>query len=296
MRKPDQKYYGKLMLFGEHTVNIGSPALLIPFRRFEARWMQGSHHTNPSHQTLYQYIEFLAQHQSQFPWLHIPLMKSFVEKGWYFHSHIPQNYGIGSSGALVAAIYEQFSVQQSISLQETRQQLGMMESYFHGNSSGLDPLCCLYQKPLLVQADKQIRFLDIPEAQFLQSLWLLDSGQPSSTSSMVAYFNRQMLSYRFYTQLNTVLLPAVDQAIKAAIQGDGKQVEIPLSRISSFQLEYLPQMIPEPLHALWKQGIESGAYVLKLCGSGGGGFFLLHAAQSVSLPDLPKGMRLLSLV
>ena len=33
-------------------------------------------------------------------------------------------------------------------------------------------------------------------------------------------------------------------------------------------------MIPKQFHSLWKAGIESNAYYLKLCGSGGGGYIL----------------------
>ncbi|MDP2060315.1 MAG: mevalonate kinase, partial [Flavobacteriaceae bacterium] len=31
---------------------------------------------------------------------------------------------------------------------------------------------------------------------------------------------------------------------------------------------------PNQFHQLWKQGIETNAYYLKLCGSGGGGYIL----------------------
>jgi mevalonate kinase len=33
-------------------------------------------------------------------------------------------------------------------------------------------------------------------------------------------------------------------------------------------------MIPAKFHDLWKQGIETNDYYLKLCGSGGGGYIL----------------------
>ena len=33
-------------------------------------------------------------------------------------------------------------------------------------------------------------------------------------------------------------------------------------------------MIPKAFHQLWEQGIETNAYYLKLCGSGGGGYIL----------------------
>ena len=33
-------------------------------------------------------------------------------------------------------------------------------------------------------------------------------------------------------------------------------------------------MIPQNFHKIWKTGIESNDYFLKLCGSGGGGYIL----------------------
>jgi mevalonate kinase len=33
-------------------------------------------------------------------------------------------------------------------------------------------------------------------------------------------------------------------------------------------------MIPQNFHKIWKMGIESNDYFLKLCGSGGGGYIL----------------------
>ena len=46
-------------------------------------------------------------------------------------------------------------------------------------------------------------------------------------------------------------------------------------------------MIPEQFHALWKRGLETNDYYLKLCGSGGGGYIL-------GLPKTLKSKGLLS--
>jgi mevalonate kinase len=48
-------------------------------------------------------------------------------------------------------------------------------------------------------------------------------------------------------------------------------------------------MIPSAFHALWQKGIDSNAYYLKLCGSGGGGYILgftkdLDAAKAELAP------------
>ena len=38
--------------------------------------------------------------------------------------------------------------------------------------------------------------------------------------------------------------------------------------------KYFKPMIPSQFHEIWKKGIESNDYFLKLCGSGGGGYIL----------------------
>jgi mevalonate kinase len=39
-------------------------------------------------------------------------------------------------------------------------------------------------------------------------------------------------------------------------------------------LNHFKPMIPKKFHQIWASGIESNAYYLKLCGSGGGGYIL----------------------
>ena len=70
--------------------------------------------------------------------------------GLYFESSIPQSYGIGSSGALCAAIYARYTTELippsgSITqkdIKELRHIFSGIESFFHGKSSGIDPLSC----------------------------------------------------------------------------------------------------------------------------------------------------------
>jgi mevalonate kinase len=47
-----------------------------------------------------------------------------------------------------------------------------------------------------------------------------------------------------------------------------------LKELSRLALEHFSPMIPNQFHQLWREGIESNSYYLKLCGSGGGGYFL----------------------
>ena len=82
-----------------------------------------------------------------------------LNRGLYFESSIPQGYGAGSSGALIAAFYEHFSISpitnpSDTHLKELKKELGVLESYFHGNSSGTDPLVSYLKHSLLLAKDK----------------------------------------------------------------------------------------------------------------------------------------------
>src|SRR5699024_9945083 len=125
-----------------------------------------------------------------------------VNNGLYFDSSIPQGYGVGSSGALVAAIYDKYAINKITVLENlTRDKLlalkkvfSAMESFFHGNSSGLDPLNSYLSLPILINSKEHIEATGIPyqEAKGKGAVFLLDSGTISETAPMVQIFLENM--------------------------------------------------------------------------------------------------------
>ena len=104
--------------------------------------------SNESLQRFTTYLERLQQQNPELASFNLEVLKNDVNHGMFFDSSIPQGYGVGSSGALVAAIYDKYA-QNKITVLEnlTREKLlqlksifSEMESFFHGKSSGLDPL------------------------------------------------------------------------------------------------------------------------------------------------------------
>ena len=61
-----------------------------------------------------------------------------------------------------------------------------------------------------------------------------------------------------------------------------------VKKLSSVVLEHFSPMIPKRFRAVWKKGIDTNAYYLKLCGSGGGGYILGFTQ------DLPKAKSILA--
>ncbi len=64
-----------------------------------------------------------------------------------------------------------------------------------------------------------------------------------------------------------------------------------LKNLSALQLEYFREMILPEYEPLWKQGLESGEFYLKLCGAGGGGYLLGFATNRQAIQKLKKEYR-----
>jgi mevalonate kinase len=65
-----------------------------------------------------------------------------------------------------------------------------------------------------------------------------------------------------------------DGAVKSFLKGENKPLFENVKAISSLFLDNFKPMIPQKFEGVWRKGLETNAYYLKLCGSGGGGFVL----------------------
>lgn len=277
----DRIYYGKIMLFGEYAVMLGAAALTIPLQNFRAYWARpepGKQHDRyalESARLLWAFLAYLEEQAELSAILDLQAFRKDLEVGLYFISEIPLAYGVGSSGALVAAVYERYGQKKTDDGQELKAQLALMENHFHGQSSGIDPLSCYFAKPLLLESgqfqniDNPLKKLQTPAAAFL-----LDTKTTGRTAPLVAYFRAQLQHYSFYKQLRDVFLPGNNNCIQALIRADHSVFFKSLENLSRFQCDHLRPMIPASLLSLWQQGLETGDFFLKLCGSGGGGFIL----------------------
>lgn len=271
------------MLFGEYSVIVGSKALVIPFQRFSAGWNKTvgddvSESIRQSILDLKSWCNHISSNPSTSALLNTELFRNDLEEGLYFDSSIPQGYGAGSSGALVAAAYERFSAEKiTDDLPLLQSKLALLESYFHGNSSGLDPLACLLANPILIDENKQVNFVDFNLPQTGLSVFLVDSKTTAKTGPLVEYFHQEMHTFRFFKKLDQSYIPAVNQAIEGILTNETDQLVLAVKQISDFQLNHLKPMIPAHLESKWRLGLESGDFTMKLCGSGGGGYMLVFA-------------------
>ncbi len=282
-------YYAKILLFGEYGIINDAQGLSIPYNYYRGAFKQSKAlrgKAKKSNESLHKYVLHLQQMQAKgelLTKLDLERLKQDIAGGFYFDSSIPEGYGVGSSGALVAAIYDKYALQRidpetgidKAAILRLKQVFGQMESYFHGKSSGLDPLICYLKLPVLISGKDELGTVDIPKPGMSKgAIFLLNSGQPGETQPMVNLFMEKMKNEGFRTVMKDQFTKYNDACIQAFLKGDSKPLFSNLKKLSHLVLEYFTPMIPLSVQELWKQGIETNAYYLKLCGSGGGGFVL----------------------
>lgn len=283
-------FYSKILLFGEYGIIKDSKGLAIPYNfyngalKIEENPSVEAVKSNESLRKFAAYLEELQQEQPRLVTFNIEALQKDVANGMYFDSSIPQGYGVGSSGALVAAIYDKYA-QNKITVLEnlTREKLlqlkgifSQMESFFHGKSSGLDPLNSYLSLPILINSQDNIEATGIPtqSATGKGAVFLLDSGLVGETAPMVSIFMEKLKEEGFRKMLKSQFIKYTDACVENFLKGDVKSLFTNTKELSKVVLNNFKPMIPEQFHQVWQRGIDSNDYYLKLCGSGGGGYIL----------------------
>jgi len=105
-------------------------------------------------------------------------------------------------------------------------------------------------------------------------VFLLDSGIVGETAPMVNIFMENMKQEGFRKMLKDQFVKHTDACVDDFLKGDIKSLFNNTKQLSKVVLNHFKPMIPQQFHELWKKGIETNEYYLKLCGSGGGGYIL----------------------
>ena len=282
-------FYSKILLFGEYGIIKDSKGLSIPYNFYNGALIIPEEQTAKTQQSnkhlkdFCDYLNTLANNKSDLVHFDLIQMAQDLAQGMYFDSSIPQGYGVGSSGALVAAIYDRYAVNKITVLENlTREKLltlksifAQMEAFFHGKSSGLDPLNSYLSLPILINSQEHIEPAGIPsQTNSGGAVFLLDSGMTGETAPMVQLFMEKMKHDGFRSMLKNEFVAYTDRCVEDFLKGDVGSLFGNIKRLSKVVLDHFQPMIPKQFLELWKHGIETNAYYLKLCGSGGGGYML----------------------
>ena len=280
-------FYSKILLFGEYGIIKDSKGLSIPYNSFKGGLRIGDMNNaeeKKSNVTLNKFRNYLLKIDKSIVKFDLEKLNSDLSEGMFFDSSIPQGYGVGSSGALVAAFYDRFAINKITVLEnltkpkilDLKNIFSIMESFFHGKSSGLDPLNSYLSLPILIHSKNEIETTGIPSqvTNGKGAVFLLDSGKSSDTAPMVDLFFKSMKNKSYDKMIKEEFIKTTDHCVDDFLNGNFNSLFKNIKTLSKVVLKNFKPMIPENFHNIWAKGIESDEYFLKLCGSGGGGYIL----------------------
>lgn len=266
-------FFSKLLLFGEYSIIRDSMALAIPYPVYEGYLSLNLENYKIDNElmALYDYLDNRKNFSQDFD-----LNKFFLDinSGLYFNSSIPKGFGIGSSGALCAALFSRYGRNKTKDIKTLKNFFSEIESHFHGSSSGLDPLISYLNCSILIK-DGKIEVVTLPElSQGSGGIFLLNTGRDRRTEPLVNLFLEKCKSEDFSALCDRVLNPITDSCIHSFLRADTRSLYEFFRELSDFQFRHFRPMIPPNFQPLWKDGLKSEDYYLKLCGAGGGGFLM----------------------
>ncbi len=262
----------KVLLVGEYAVLFGSEALAFPWFYYTAHWAEKKDYVDPDLKKL---LDFFRKDDAWRQVLNLDEFQNDIDRGWYIKSNIPVAYGLGSSGAVCAAVWQRYRLKPSDELKKLRQIFQKMESHFHGRSSGIDPMICFLQKAVYI-SEGQLQPIENARLALLASpaIYLIDTGVSRQAKNFIELFRKEMEEMRrrnaFIQKWKSLNQNFIYYLLNNDTQGVFEQWKI----ISSQSLIDFSPMIFGSLSAAWKEGLARDEYYLKLCGAGGGGFYL----------------------
>lgn len=268
-------YHSKVILFGEYSMIFDATALMVPLNRFSAQWRNASHlspEAASSNASLQRFADYLSTLDEAKNTIDLPRFNHELQYNLYLDSDVPSGYGLGSSGVLVAAVYDRYALRKSDDPLQLKALFGKMESFFHGSSSGIDPLQCYLNRPFRIDAAGVTLLPD----GFIPSdihVFLADTGKKSNTKPLVQYFKSKREDPSYLTGFQRIYVPCVTACIDHLIQGEKAAFFASLRQLTDGQLKYLRPMITDDSIDLF---LERPAFNLgfKISGSGGGGYVL----------------------
>ena len=292
-------FYAKILLFGEYGIIEDSQGLTLPYSFYKGTLKFSDNQSDfekKSNESLQKYSDYLANLELSKDFkIDVEAFKKDIKKGLFFDSNIPQGYGVGSSGALVAAIFEKYSFKKynpstisKTQLKDLKKVFGELESFFHGKSSGIDPLICYMNLPILIENRESVDKVSIPKEEAGKgAIFLIDSGSIGETGPMVQIFFEKLKNEGFRKTLKEEFIKYNNACIDTFLNKEMTPFFKNLKNLSKWAYVHFKPMIPNNLYNAWKKGLDTNAYYLKLCGSGGGGYILGFA------PDYAKADKML---
>lgn len=273
---------GKVILFGEHAVVYGQPAIAVPVRAVAAKASITPDIQGPSGRVLIEAAQagVAAADLSELPEgdplaaaVRAALKELGVSRPPAFKlkvsSTIPMAGGLGSGAAVSVAILRVVSafLGHALNDEQVSQLAFEVEKLHHGTPSGIDNTVIAYARPVFFEKDRPVQFLEVA-APF--TLLIADSGGSTPTRETVgavraAWQAEPERHERIFTQIGEL----ARQARNVLAAGDNEQLG-PMMDTNHELLQQLEVSSPE-LDTLVAAARRAGAMGAKLSGGGRGG-------------------------
>ena len=283
---------GKIILFGEHAVVYGRPAIAVPVTQVRAKAIVTAEPKSPSGQ-----VRFIAPDVNleatleSLPHDH-PLALTILNAASVLHlaripacsiritSTIPIAAGMGSGAAVSVAILRAFSASMGHPLTDLQisDLVFETERIYHGTPSGIDNTVITYARPVYFTSGKQPEILSVNHPF---TLIIADTGLKSPTSMAVSDV-RQAWQHdtKQFEQLFDAA-GAITDAGRTAIESGQLEVIGSLMNENHAVLQKIGVSCPE-LDVLVETAHTAGALGAKLSGAGRGGSMVALVPPAIS--------------
>ena len=270
------RFPGKILMFGEYLVLDNHIGLATPLLSTYCSINEQSTQANRMldnvsiPELMNNWIDYCTDHRLDF--IDLIRWSKDVEHTLSIDSNIPIGYGLGSSGAVTACIYERYA-HETKGQKETMIRLAQMESFFHGKSSGIDPWVSYSKQSWLFQGSELHAVDENKVRSFTDECVLVDSGISRNTKLLVERFQVERKQMKGWDEM-VELSNALAQSFKPQHENP-VNIQESIHQLSRLQRQNMAWLIPDAIQRFWDDVLAMGN-ALKLCGAGGGGYFLLH--------------------
>lgn len=269
----------KAILFGEHAVVHGQPAIALPLSQLRAYvdsrmtafplrisgsngerapffWCKDeSNSTDPLTRT----IDLTTRH----------FAVSSLQGELVIRSDIPVASGLGSGAAVAAALARGVAalLKREIADEDLNSIVYEIEKLHHGTPSGIDNTVVVYDRPIYFVMDRSIDFIEINSPL---ALVVADTGVSSPTRAAVAAVHVQLQRQPGRTQDLFDQIGALVEQARGAFEAD-KHEQLGLLMTENHRLLQALDVSSAFLDRLVEAALRGGAYGAKLSGAGRGG-------------------------
>ncbi|MFA9490585.1 MAG: mevalonate kinase [Anaerolineales bacterium] len=275
---------GKVILFGEHAVVFGMPAIAAPLEG-----LRTTATISPLPEGAHNDILIEAPAIGYFQWLHeaapndpLPMIvqefltsvgiQKFDPLHLVIKSSIPSSAGLGSGAAASAAVIEALVrfFDKPTSASEISRIIYEAEKIHHGTPSGIDNTVVAHDRVVYFIRDQEPEFLNLHSP-----LWIVlgDTGERTSTSTAVSQVRRSWQEDPDHFEDIFQSIGAISRQARIAIIEGDHEILGKLMNKNQSKLEELG-VSSDRLEKLNDAARQANAFGAKLSGGGMGGFII----------------------